>query len=112
VKTSMNLNDEKKYFFNTYRAFRRIAKELEKLEGKDFVKAESFSERDRISRIFAAECYELAKKFAKEQKHRLSLQYMKLACKLLNMSLRPKKLSDLEEIRKVLAQVKKGQAVK
>jgi len=45
----MNLNDEKKYFFNTYRAFRRIAKEIEKLEGKDFVKAESFSERDRIS---------------------------------------------------------------
>jgi len=112
VKTSMNLNDEKKYFFTTYRAFRRIAKEIEKLEGKDFVKAESFSERDKISRIFAAECYELAKKFAKEQKHKLSLQYMKLACKLLNMSLRPKKLSDLEEIRKALAQVKKGQAVK
>jgi len=112
VKTSMKMNDEKKYFFYTYRAFRRVTRELEKLQGKDFVKAESFSDRDRISRIFAAECYELAKEFAKARKHKLSLQYMKLACKLLNMSLRPKKLSDLEEIRKVLAQVKKEQAIK
>jgi hypothetical protein len=108
----MRVNDEKKYFFITYSVFGRIARELEKLKAKDFVTAESFSERDRISRIFAAECYKLAKKFAKEKKHKLSLQYMKLACKLLNMSLKPKKLSDLEEIRKVLAQVKKEQATK
>jgi len=108
----MRVNDEKKYFFYTYRVFGRIAKELEKLQAKDFVTAESFSKRDRISRIFAAECYNLAEKFAKEGKHKLSLQYMKLACKLLNMSLRPKKLTDLDEIRKALAQVKKEQAAK
>ena len=59
-------------------------------------------------RIFAAECYEIAEKYAKakQPKQKLALQYMKLAAKLLGLSLRPKKLSDLDEIKKALAKLK------
>jgi hypothetical protein len=54
----------------------------------------------------AAECFDLAERFKSEGDERLSLQYMKLAAKLLGLSLRPKKLSDLEEIKKALAKLK------
>jgi NTP pyrophosphatase (non-canonical NTP hydrolase) len=57
-------------------------------------------------RIFAAECYELAEKAAKGKKPKIALQYTKLAAKLLNLSLRPKKLSDLEQIKKAIAKLK------
>lgn len=96
---------KKKYFFSTqetYGAFRRVAKKLEK---KDFVGAESFAARDKICRVFASECFELAKKLEKKDK-KLSLQYMKLAAKLLGLSLRPKKLEDIEAIKKALAKLK------
>jgi hypothetical protein len=97
---------EKKYFFSareTYRVFRRIAKKLNK---RDFVEAESFGARDKICRVFAAECFELAQKFAKQGEEKLSLQYTKLAAKLLGLSLRPKKLEDIEQIKRVLAELK------
>ena len=97
---------EKKYFFSayeTYRVFRRIAKKLQKT---DFVNAESFAARDKICRVFAAECFELAQKFAKDGEEKLSLQYTKLAAKLLGLSLRPKKLQDIEAIKKALAELK------
>lgn len=97
---------EKKYIFftqETYRVFRRVAKKLQK---KDFVEAESFAARDKICRVFAAECFELAQKFAREGEEKLSLQYIKLAAKLLGLSLRPKKLEDIEAIKKALAKLK------
>ena len=97
---------EKKYIFfatETYHVFRRITKKLEK---KNFIDAESFAARDKICRVFAAECFELAQKFAKQGENRLSLQYMKLAAKLLGLSLRPKKLEDIEAIKKALADLK------
>lgn len=96
---------KKNIFFQhlVYRSFCRIAK---KLKAKDFVDAESFKARDKVMRIFAAECFELAKKFAEQKKEKLALQYSKLACKLLGLSLRPKKLSDLDEIKKALAKLK------
>jgi len=77
-----------------------------KLNGKDFVDAEAFKARDKICRVFAAECFELAQKFAEQKEEKLALQYTKLACKLLGLSLRPKKFSDLEEITKALAKLK------
>lgn len=101
------MRNKKNIFFHhlIYRSFCRIAK---KLKGKDFVDAESFKARDKIMRIFAAECYEIAEKYtkAKQPKQKLALQYMKLAAKLLGLSLRPKKLSDLDEIKKALAKLK------
>jgi hypothetical protein len=95
---------KKNIFFQhvIYRSFCRIAK---KLKSKNFVDAESFKARDKIMRIFAAECFELAQTFAEKNKQKLALQYMKLAAKLLGLSLRPKKLSDLDEIKKALAKL-------
>ncbi len=83
--------------------FPRIAR---KLRQKDFVNAETFADRDRVCRAFAAECFEQSKFFATTNNERLSLQYAKLAARLLGMSLRPKKLSDLDEIKKELARLK------
>jgi hypothetical protein len=100
------MRQKKNIFFftrETYRVFRRIA---EKLETKDFVDAESFAARDKICRVFAAECFELAQKLKKKGEKKLSLQYMKLAAKLLGQSLRPKKLEDIEAIKKALAELK------
>jgi NTP pyrophosphatase (non-canonical NTP hydrolase) len=86
-----------------YRTFARITR---KLKAEDFLNADSFKTRDEVMRIFAAECYELAEEFAKQNKQNLSLQYAKLSAKMLGLSLRPKKLSDLDEIKRVLAELK------
>jgi len=96
---------KKNIFFSqeNYHAFARVAK---KLRGKDFIKADSYAARDMICRVFASECFELAKKLKKEGQNKLALQYTKLASKLLGLSLRPKKLSDLEEIKKALERLK------
>ncbi len=101
---------KKIYFFSadeTFNVFQRIAK---KLQMKDFVNAESFAARDKICRVFAAECFELAKRFAEQGESKLSLQYTKLAAKLLGQSFRPKKLADIEEIKKALADLKSQEA--
>jgi hypothetical protein len=95
---------EKKHLFFSriqYHAFARVARVTE----QNIAGADSFRARDRILRKMAAEAYGLAKAF-KDEDDKLSLQYMKLAAKLLGMSLRPKKLSDLEEIKKALAKLK------
>jgi len=105
-----NVEKKDSFFIHaSYRSFCRIAGKIapkRRLSGEDFVEAESFGDRDKICRIFAAECYELAKQFAERNKEKLSLQYAKLAARLLNLSLRPKRLQDLEEIKKALAKLK------
>ncbi len=83
--------------------FSRITRKLKK---KDFADAESFADRDQVCRNFAAECFDLSRKFAANGNEKLSLQYAKLAARLLGLSLRPKKLSDLDEIKKALARLK------
>lgn len=89
---------------------RRIARKIGKLRPEDFVDAGSFRARDKIMRIFAAECYALAKKAKEQKQERLALQYSKLSAKLLNMSLRPKKLQDLDAIKRTIAKMKKQEA--
>jgi hypothetical protein len=99
-------NREKKYIFflrESYAAFARIARRVQE---RDFIQAESYVARDRIARAMAAECYGLAEKLRHQGEGKLSLQYMKLAAKLLGLSLRPKKLSDLDEIKRALAKLK------
>ena len=83
-----------------YHAFARLARNV---QSEDFTRAKSYVARDKVCRMLASECYELAQRFAQEKKYKCSLQYMKLAAKLLGMSLRPKKLSDLDAIKKTLA---------
>jgi hypothetical protein len=96
------------FYHAVQRSFCRVANKVVRrgrLKGRDFKNAESFAERDRICRLFAAECYDLAVKFSDAGKIKVSLQYAKLAAKLLGLSLKPKKLQDLEEIKKALAEL-------
>lgn len=101
-----SMRNKKNIFFIHRFYYRKFARITRKLKPKDFTKAESFQERDKVMRVFAAECYEMAQKFASEQNEKMALQYTKLAAKLLGLSLRPKKLSDLDEIKKALAALK------
>jgi hypothetical protein len=73
------------------------AKTLLPLEGTVLM---TVCQRDRKGLV------EVAKQFAERNKEKLSLQYAKLAARLLNLSLRPKRLQDLEEIKKALAKLK------
>ena len=98
----LRTRDSSYYHSIYYRAFARLTRNVRK---KDFTSAQSYAERDEVSRMLAAECYGLAQKFANEGKPNLSLQYTKLAAKLLGMSLRPKKLLDLEDIKRTLARL-------
>ena len=94
---------KKNSFFLQYRATLRFVR---KVRGEDFSQAKSYIARDEVCRLLAAECYGLAKKFAREDEQKLSLQYIKLAAKLLGLSLKPKKLSDLDEIKKAINRMK------
>jgi hypothetical protein len=88
----------------------RFARLVRKVDPEDFAKAQSYLARDKISRLLAAECYALAAKFRDEGKEKLALQYMKLATKLLGLSLRPKRLSDLDQIKRALKELKAEKA--
>jgi hypothetical protein len=102
-----NMRKKRILFFTTKTT---CVRRIRKLGKRDFIDAESFAARDKICRMFAAECFELAKEFAKNGDDKLSLQYAKLAAKLLGLSLRPKKLEDIEIIKKVLADLKAGES--
>ena len=104
------LNVKKKIIFSTFSALRKTAEILERVPTKDIAEAETFEERDKIARLWAAYCYDLAEFFARQKKYKLQLQWMKLAARLLHLSLKPKKLADLDEIKKVLAEIKREQA--
>src|SRR4030043_1188401 len=88
--SSVNAEKKRCFFYHALnRSFCRVARRIastprRKLSGKDFKKAESFADRDMVCRIFAAECYDLAKKFADAGQLKVSLQYAKLAARLLN----------------------------
>jgi hypothetical protein len=97
---------KKNIFFNHALYYRSFARITRKLKAEDFVDADSFKARDEVMRVFAAECFELAQKFAEQRKEKLALQYAKLSAKLLGLSLRPKKLSDLDESKRALAELK------
>ena len=95
---------EKNIFFVCRIQYRCFARIVRKVRGEDFAYAESYAARDHLCRLLAKECFEMAERF-KNEDEKLSLQYIKLAAKLLGLSLRPKKLSDLEEIKKALAKL-------
>jgi hypothetical protein len=107
---------KKRIIFLTLRSVEETAQILDrgkiakKLKRNAAVKAESFEDRDKLARVWAAYCIEMAEHFKNAGKPKLQLQWMKLAARLLHMSLKPKKLADLDEIKKTLAQIKKQQA--
>ena len=96
---------EKNIFFICRIQYRSFARLVRKVRGEDFAYAESYAARDHLCRLLAKECFEMAERF-KTADEKLSLQYIKLATKLLGLSLRPKKLSDLEEIKRALAKLR------
>jgi len=72
------------FFYHAhYSSFRRITDQLAKKRrkrksgAKDFVNAESFEVHDKICRVFASECSELAQKYADQGLEKLGLQYVK-----------------------------------
>jgi len=74
------------------------------------VQADSFTERDEVVRSLAGRAYEVALKFEEEGDREQQLKWLKLVARLLELSLEPKKLADLEEIKKALAEIKREQA--
>lgn len=74
------------------------------------VHADSFTERDEVVRSLAGRAYEVALKFEDEGNREQQLKWLKLVARLLELSFEPKKLADLEEIKKALAEIKKQQA--
>jgi hypothetical protein len=102
------LHDKKKNSFFVHTL--KFCKLVQSIDPADFAKAQSYLARDKVSRLLAAECYALALEFREKKQERLALQYMKLAAKLLGMSLRPKRLSDLEKIKAALKELKAEKA--
>jgi len=99
-----SVHDKKKNSFFVHSA--KFARLVRKVEPEDFASAQSYLKRDKVARLLAAECYALALEFRQKQKEKLALQYIKLAAKLLGLSLRPKRLGDLEDIKRALGKLK------
>ncbi len=68
--------------------------------------AQTWPERDQLLRSLAAKCYDVANNFVQQGDTEQSLKWLKLVARLLNLSFTPKKLEDLEAIRKELEKVK------
>lgn len=66
--------------------------------------AETWPERDRLLRSLAAKCYDVANAYEGEPDK--ALKWMRLVAKLLGLSFVPKRLEDLELIKKEIGEVK------
>jgi len=103
-----------KYFFETVTL---IAEETEKSNGQvmrriasktrirdQILHAQTWPERDQLLRSLAAKCYDVANTYKDEPDK--ALKWMRLVAKLLGLSFVPKRLEDLELIKKEVAEVK------
>jgi len=109
--------DFEKYFFETVTL---IAEETEKTRaqimrrtdrrtGKTRIRdqilhAQTWPERDKLLRSLAAKCYDVANTYKDEPDK--ALKWIRLVAKLLGLSFVPKRLEDLETIKKEVAEVK------
>jgi hypothetical protein len=84
------------------RARRRIAKTRLR---DQIVHAESWPERDRLLKSLAAKCYDVANSFIESDADK-ALKWMRIVAKLLSLSFVPKRLEDLELVKKEVAEVK------
>ena len=66
--------------------------------------AETWPERDQLLRSLAAKCYDVANECKSEPDK--ALKWMRLVAKLLGLSFVPKRLEDMELIKKEIAEVK------
>jgi hypothetical protein len=74
------------------------------------VGAETFTQRDLIARLLAQECYAQAQQCRHLKSKRGYERWMKLVHRYLDLALKPKRLRELEDIRRELAQMKRQQA--
>jgi hypothetical protein len=84
----------------------RKARAGEKHLDRAIVAAESWSERDKLYRRLASQCYKNQQLFRKSGDDRQALKWMNLALRFLRLSLDPKAKQDMEHIQKELAEVK------
>ena len=84
------------------KARRRIAKTRLR---DQIVHADSWPERDRLLKSLAAKCYEVANGFIEADPDK-ALKWMRVVAKLLSLSFVPKRLEDLELVKKEVAEVK------
>jgi len=66
--------------------------------------AQTWPERDKLLRSLAAKCYDVANAYKNEPDK--ALKWIRLVAKLLGLSFVPKRLEDLELIKKEVAEVK------
>ncbi len=84
-----------------------IPRKLSRTRLKDqILHAQTWPERDQLLRSLAAKCYDVANNLAQEGSTEQSLKWLKLVARLLGLSFTPKKLEDLEAIKKELEEVK------
>ena len=69
------------------------------------VHADSWPERDRLLKSLAAKCYEVANGFIESDADK-ALKWMRIVAKLLSLSFVPKRLEDLELLKKEVMEVK------
>jgi hypothetical protein len=69
------------------------------------VHADTWPERDRLLKSLAAKCYEVANGFIESDADK-ALKWMRVVAKLLSLSFVPKRLEDLELLKKEVAEVK------
>jgi len=107
---------EKIFSSSLYHTFSEIAKILKKpcvipkKMPQKITYASSFIQRDKIIRLLASQAYEIAEQFGNANDRKQQLKWMRLVAELLDLSLKPKQLADLEEIKRELAEIKKEQA--
>ena len=85
---------------------REVRRRIIKTRLRDqIIHAESWPERDRLLKSLAAKCYEVANSFMEADPDK-ALKWMRLVSKLLSLSFVPKRLEDLELVKKEVAEVK------
>lgn len=84
-------------------------KEIPRLKEEELANADTFAQRDRLCRQLAQECYNEAQQMWRLKSHKGYERWMKLAHKYIDLSFKPKRLEELEQIRRALAEVKQRQ---
>jgi hypothetical protein len=118
----------KKELLMAYSAFTSFAKLLEQMQGagvkkapmrriaraarkevhldRAIVSSETWTERDRVCRRLAKFCFDLAKYFLRIKDYRDAQRWMALSHCYLKLAMDPKKLQDMDQIEKELAELK------
>lgn len=84
-------------------------KETLSLQPQALVDAATFGQRDLLGRLLAMEAYEEAQRCRRLKSHKGYERWLKMVYRFLDFSLKPKRLEELEAIRKELFAIKAAQ---